>query len=119
MRRLLIQATILAAIVIGCVLLCSPAHSAPADALRLYAGANAVWLDGPGAEWPADFEGSGHASASLTQHITLTSEYAQLAEIDGAVSEESMFALAAVFVKELKQIGHLQFTPTSHADSGA
>lgn len=72
MRKLILQAAVLAAIIAGCILLCGPARSAPADALRLYAGANVVWLDGPGAEWPADFEASGNLSASLSPHITAT-----------------------------------------------
>jgi len=48
------------------------AHSAPADALKLYAGVNGAWLDGPGAAFPADIEAAGTASASLSPHLTLT-----------------------------------------------
>jgi len=76
MRKLLIQTAILAAIIAGCVLLAQPARSAPADALRLYAGANAVWLDGPGTAWPVDVEASGNAAASLSPHLTLTGSLA-------------------------------------------
>lgn len=72
MRKLILQATLLAIIILGCIVVAQPARSAPADALRLYAGANAVWLDGPGAAFPADFEASGNASASLSPHLTLT-----------------------------------------------
>ena len=71
MRKLILQAMILAAIITGCILLCSPAKAEPADALRLYVGANAVWLDGPGAAWPVDGEVSGNLAASLSPHITL------------------------------------------------
>ena len=76
MRKLLIQTAILAAIIAACVLLAQPAKSAPADALRLYAGANAVWLDGPGTAWPVDVEASGNAAASLSPHLTLTGSLA-------------------------------------------
>lgn len=73
MRKLFIEALILAAVTLGALLFIpSSSFGAPADALRLYAGANAVWLDGPGAEFPADFEASGNASASLSPHLTLT-----------------------------------------------
>ena len=72
MRRIILKAAVLAALVVGSILVCKPAHAAPADALRLYAGANTIWLDGPGAEWPVDFEATGNAAASLSPHITLT-----------------------------------------------
>lgn len=73
MRKIVQQLTILLLIILGCVLLGAPnAHSAPADALRLYVGGNAAWLDGPGADFPADFEASGNAAASLSPHIALT-----------------------------------------------
>lgn len=72
LRRLLMRATLLAAIIAACMLLCAPAHSAPADALRLYAGVNGAWLDGPGAAFPAEFEAAGTAAASLSPHLTLT-----------------------------------------------
>ena len=76
-RKLLIQLAIATALVAGCILLWpAPSKAAPADALRLYAGANAVWLDGPGAAWPADFEASGNAAASLSPHLTLTGSLA-------------------------------------------
>ncbi|HNB60463.1 MAG TPA: hypothetical protein PK308_09110 [Phycisphaerales bacterium] len=66
MKRLILAA--LAAL----TLTASLAYSAPADALRLYAGANGVWLDGPGAGFPADFEASGTAAFSLSPHLTAT-----------------------------------------------
>lgn len=71
MRLILKRLALLAAIIGACVLLAQPARSAPADALRLYAGANAAWLDGPGAAFPVDVEGAGTAAASLSPHLTL------------------------------------------------
>lgn len=66
MKRIILAA--LAAL----TLTASSALAAPADALRLYAGANGVWLDGPGSGFPADFEASGTAAVSLSPHLTAT-----------------------------------------------
>lgn len=43
------------------------------DVLRASAGVNAVWLDGPGTQFPADVEAAGQASASLSPHLSLVS----------------------------------------------
>lgn len=71
MRKLVIQATILAGIVAACILLCSPAHPATLDEIvHVSAGVNGAWLQGPGAEFPADIEAGGVAWASLSPHLT-------------------------------------------------
>lgn len=71
MRLFLLRASILAARITGCILLCSPAHSGDlSQMVGFSAGANAVWFDGDGAEFPADFEGVGNVKASLSPHIS-------------------------------------------------
>ena len=53
-------------------LLATQAHAASTfgDVVRLSAGANGVWLYGTGSAFPADFEASGNASASLSPHLS-------------------------------------------------
>ena len=64
MKRFLLIAALFAV----CAL---PAHATNlSDIFKLYAGANAVWLDGPGAEFPSDTELGGSTSASLSPHIS-------------------------------------------------
>ena len=41
-----------------------------ADAVRIAAGVNGAWLDGPGAAFPADVEAGGTAAASLSPHLS-------------------------------------------------
>ena len=71
MRKFVIQATILGLIILGCVLFCAPSHSASLEeVIHVSAGANGVWLEGPGSQFPADVEAGGVAWASLSPHIT-------------------------------------------------
>ena len=44
------------------------------DVVRLYAGANGVWFDGPATAFPSDFEGGGRATASLSPHLSVGSD---------------------------------------------
>jgi len=63
---------LIAVLALFALTLAATVQAAPADALRLYAGANGVWLDGPGSGFPADLEASGTASVSLSPHLTAT-----------------------------------------------
>lgn len=71
MRKLILQAAILAAIITGCILLCSPAKAGPAPLLFGAVGANGAWLTGTDAEWPADAEAQGTLWTSISPHIDL------------------------------------------------
>lgn len=61
-------------IILAAALLCGLASLAHAQdlskVLKVYGGANMVWLDGPGAAWPVDFELGGAGRASLSPHIS-------------------------------------------------
>lgn len=71
MRKLVIQATLLLLIILGCVLVGAPARSATLEeVIHVSAGVNGVWLDGPDTEFPADIEAGGVAWASLSPHLT-------------------------------------------------
>lgn len=67
-RKLLLQAVILAAILIACFLLAPPAR-AGSPLLYGSVGGNGAWLTGVDASWPADFEANGNVWASLSPHI--------------------------------------------------
>jgi len=43
------------------------------DVVRVYAGVNGVWFDGPVTPFPSDFEGGGRATASVSPHISVGS----------------------------------------------
>ena len=70
-RKLVLQATVLALIILGCILLATPSRAADlSQTVHIAAGVNGAWLDGPGAAFPADFEAGGTAWASLSPHIS-------------------------------------------------
>lgn len=48
-----------------------PAHCADAQPVKVAAGVNGAWLDGPGAAFPADLEVGGTAYSSLSPHLTV------------------------------------------------
>jgi hypothetical protein len=62
----------LAVLVAALVLMYSPpcAKAATAEPVHLAAGANTVWLDGPGAAFPADVEAGATAWSSLSPHLS-------------------------------------------------
>jgi hypothetical protein len=68
---------ILIALVLGLALLVSPTVGRCADlreSVRVYAGFNGAWNDGPETAFPSDFEGGGRATASLSPHISVGSD---------------------------------------------
>lgn len=71
-RKIVLQLTMLLLIILACVLLGAPnAHSASLlDGFSAGVGVNAAWLQGPSAEFPAEFEGAGNGSLSLSPHFS-------------------------------------------------
>lgn len=53
----------------GALFLVALASAEPA--IKVAAGVNGAWLDGPNAAWPADVEAGATGSASLSPHISL------------------------------------------------
>ena len=72
MRKLVLQATLLLLIILGCVLLGAPSAKSAAllDGFAAGAGGTAARLQGPDSEFPAELEGAANASLSLSPHYS-------------------------------------------------
>lgn len=70
-RQFVIVSLLFGAIMAVCILLSTPSHASTlSESVGFAAGANAVWLDGPGAGFPVDLEAAGTAKASLSPHLS-------------------------------------------------
>ena len=61
---------LLALVAMALLLFGLPARAETVQPLHFAAGVNGAWLDGPGAQFPADAEAGGTAWASLSPHIS-------------------------------------------------
>lgn len=64
------MSAIRALIVALCFVLPATAFAQAKDVIKVYAGANGIWFDGPSPA-PSDFELGGNARASLSPHISV------------------------------------------------
>jgi hypothetical protein len=56
------------------IALAAPLYAADLkEVVRVYAGFNGVWTDGPATAFPSDFEAGGRATASLSPHVSVGS----------------------------------------------